>query len=91
MSSGHGVPKPNKADHPGRDVHRERFTQGYTNLVSGVTHTLDEASGFQNVRQQPFVDSLGNPTPQHARSMERLDASPMAGYHNLPFGKYDKK
>jgi hypothetical protein len=29
MASGHGVPKPDTANHPGRDVHRERWIPNY--------------------------------------------------------------
>ena len=83
MPSGHGVSKPNKADHPGRQVHPDRFKEGYTNLVTGVTHTLTE-NGYQSAEPQAFVDPMGNPTPAHARSEERYNKSMFEGYHDLP-------
>jgi len=30
MSSGHGADKPDKANHPGRQVHRERFNATFS-------------------------------------------------------------
>jgi hypothetical protein len=66
--------------HPNRSGTRE--ARGYTNLVSGVTHSVNE-EGWESVQQQPFVDPQGNPTPQHERAMERLDRSASEGYQDL--------
>jgi hypothetical protein len=49
MSSGHGVDKPNKAEHPSRQVHRGRFVMGEgfggVNAEYEAMHDYDEPAG----------------------------------------------
>jgi len=51
MSSGHGVPKPNTAGHPGRQVHRDRFLGSLPTSLDwdeGSDEAIGHVKGFSN-------------------------------------------